>query len=156
MILTAGRLAVCGRLAVSGRGLAVTGGGLAVSGGRSLERACLLPRPERRAIAEELNDHENRQYERVEEQHIMPSPKEQQEVEPVASESRSEDGVRYSPCLVLAALYARNDEHRDSAENEERDIQIEQHFVYLAIDANNPAAWRVPKVADRIAKFLIN
>jgi hypothetical protein len=144
LILTAGRLAVS--LAVSGRRAIPRR--LPVSERRARKRACLLPRPYRGAIAEELNDQENRKYERVKEQEVMSTPKEEQEVEPVAGESRSEDGIPYSPCLPLAASYTRDDQQCDATENEEQDIEME-HVGTPQSTQNNAA--RAAKVADGIA-----
>src|SRR5207247_1161703 len=109
--LTFGRLAIAGWLAVTRR--------------RSLEGSCLLPRPERREIAEESGDHEDRKYEGVEEDQVVPAREEEQKVEAVDRKARSEDGIPYSPCRGLATLDARYEEHRDATEDEEQYIELE-------------------------------
>ena len=111
-----------------------------------LERVCLLSGLDRRPITEELGDQKNRNYERVEEQEVMPAPEEEQQVEAVASEAGPDYGGPYSPRCPLAAPDACNDEQRDTTENKEQGIKGE-HAVYPAIDVCNLAASAV-KVAD--------
>src|SRR5262249_42155800 len=100
--LTPGRLTIAGWLAVTRR--------------RSLEGSCLLPRPERRAIAEEPGDHEDRKYERVEEDEVVPALEEEQKEEAVDRKAHSEDGIPYPLGRGVAALDARYDEHRDATD----------------------------------------
>src|SRR5215469_4305843 len=106
-------LTVPRRLAIA-RGLSVPGrlpvpGRLAKTRRRTLEGACLQPRPSRGPIAEELDDHENRQDERVEKDNDVSAPEEGQKVEPIEREARSQNGIPHSSRLSLPALDARND-----------------------------------------------
>ena len=105
--------------------LGLASGRLAVTRMRPLEGSCLLPRPERRAIPGEPDDHEDREYEGVVEDQVVPAVEEEQQVEAVDREARSEDGIPGSPGHGLAGLDARHDEHRDATEDEEQYIDVE-------------------------------
>ena len=100
--------------------LALERGGLAAGGA------------ERRAIAEELADHQDRKYERIKEYEVMAAPEEEQQVEPVDRKACPEQGIPDPAALALAALNARDDEHRDTAPDEDQGIQVE-HLQYLAV-----------------------
>jgi len=66
----------------------------------------------------------------------VPALEEEQKIEAVDREARSEDGIQYSPSRGLAALDARHGEHRDATDDEEQYIDVEHVGTPLPVQTS--------------------